>query len=461
MNSHAWPTICVRVQAGVQRPDRIATTRDAMPIAHDPPLPLRNVITAFVWDGRRVLLARRSHKVSTFPGHWAAISGYLEGADPRLWAQVEIAEECGVDRKHLTLRGAAAPLTAEDPRYGAFRVHPFLFWIDQPEGVRSDWEAAQFEWVEVEDFRLGRHQPMVPRLLDAFQAVWPPWDADQSLVENRRLAADWLRSDRALGAGSLARAAAGELAKLARLAGETDDFRRREPVLRAAIRELSQVRKTMAAPANLLADIANQPGAWVSAWRLMLAIDRQLESSREAEKETARRVAVRLKDFRRPMTISYSGTVAAALKLIAARLERVFVCESRPLMEGRRLATELASAGVQVTLITDAAAVSAMSEADCVLLGADAMLCSGDVVNKTGSTLLALAARRHNRPVFVAADRLKWERSPGSVVPTESNAPDEVWSDPPAGISVVNPYFDRVPADLINEVISEEREIAT
>src|SRR5262245_17993818 len=91
-----------------------------------------NVVTAFLWDGRRVLLALRSSKVSTFPGHWAASSGYLEHDNPRLWALVEISEECGVERGRLTLRGAGAPLTADDPKYGKFRVHPVLFWIDDP-----------------------------------------------------------------------------------------------------------------------------------------------------------------------------------------------------------------------------------------------------------------------------------------------------------------------------------------
>jgi len=424
-------------------------------IGQQNPRTIRNVITGFVWDGRRVLLARRSHAVSTFPGHWAAISGYLEGPDPRTWALVEIAEECGVDRSRLVLRGAGSPLTAEDPRYGAFRVHPLLFWIDEPERVRTDWEADVFEWVDVEDFRGGRHQPMVPRLLEAFQAVWPPWDADQSILENRRLSVDWLRNDRTLGAGSLARAAAGELAKLARLAGETEDFRQREPALRGALTELGKVRPTMAAPANLLADIASQPGAWVSAWRLVLAIDRQVQASHEAELQTARRVAERLKEFRRPMTISYSGTVAAALKLAAARLERVFVCESRPLLEGRRLAAELAGVGTLVTLITDAAPFSAMSEADSVLLGADAVLCNGDVLNKTGSAGLALAAAHFGRPVIVGADRLKWEREPGTVRRNEFNPAEEVWDEPPSGVSVGNGYFDLIPADLLSEIIWE------
>ena len=296
---------------------------------------------------------------------------------------------------------------------------------------------------------------MVPRLLEAFQAVWPPWDADQSILENRRLSVDWLRNDRTLGAGSLARAAAGELAKLARLAGETEDFRQREPALRGALTELGKVRPTMAAPANLLADIASQPGAWVSAWRLVLAIDRQVQASHEAELQTARRVAERLKEFRRPMTISYSGTVAAALKLAAARLERVFVCESRPLLEGRRLAAELAGVGTLVTLITDAAPFSAMSEADSVLLGADAVLCNGDVLNKTGSAGLALAAAHFGRPVIVGADRLKWEREPGTVRRNEFNPAEEVWDEPPSGVSVGNGYFDLIPADLLSEIIWE------
>lgn len=90
-----------------------------------------SVVTAFVWDGERVLLALRSEQVSTFPGHWAGISGYLEGDDAVAWALVEIEEETGIQRGQLTLRRVGEPLEALDAASGrVFDVHPFLFSCD-------------------------------------------------------------------------------------------------------------------------------------------------------------------------------------------------------------------------------------------------------------------------------------------------------------------------------------------
>lgn len=106
------------------------------------------VITAFLWDGRRVLLALRSEQVSTFPGHWAGVSGYLEGEDPAAWALVEIEEELGLSREHVTLRRIGDPLEAAGVSADrVFVVHPFLFSVEEGTTVRGDWEAKRLEWV--------------------------------------------------------------------------------------------------------------------------------------------------------------------------------------------------------------------------------------------------------------------------------------------------------------------------
>lgn len=139
-----------------------------------------DVITAFVWDGARVLMALRSDKVSTYPRHWAGISGYLEGDDPLAWAYVEIAEETGIGREHLTLRRAGAPLDVVDNARGlSFRVHPFLFEVDDPALIRGDWEAKTLEWAPLDDLLQRKRQPVVPQLYEAFQRVWPPLAADR------------------------------------------------------------------------------------------------------------------------------------------------------------------------------------------------------------------------------------------------------------------------------------------
>lgn len=90
----------------------------------------------------------------------------------------------------------------------------------------------------------------------------------------------------------------------------------------------------------------------------------------------------------------------------------VIVCESRPLCEGVVMACQLAAAGLDVTVITDAQAAVFIDDVDLVLLGADAVT-PGGVVNKVGSKLLALAAKAAGVPVVAVTDSLKV--SPGPV----------------------------------------------
>src|SRR5437667_215715 len=100
-------------------------------------------------------------------------------------------------------------------------------------------------------------------------------------------------------------------------------------------------------------------------------------------------------------TISHSGTVREAL-LHAQRSglgPRTLVGESRPLLEGRTLATELAAADIPVWLVVDAALPLLLSQAHMVWIGADALTDRG-VLNKVGSLALALAAREYSVPLY-------------------------------------------------------------
>jgi ribose 1,5-bisphosphate isomerase len=415
------------------------------------------VVTAFLWDGQAVLLARRSEAVSTFPGHWAGISGYLEGDDAAQWALVEIAEECGLARCDVTLRAAGEPLVAGDPPR-TFLVHPFLFSICDRNFVRPDWEAERFEWVPVEAMLGQAKQPAVPRLYDAFARVWPPWPAEQAIDANCQLAKQWLRADRSMGAGTLARSAAREIAKLVRLAAE--EFPHKKQHVLDAAEELRFVRPSMVPPINLLADVRDAIRAAASSDDALAAIDALVRRSEDAESAVVEAAVARIRPGERVMTISYSTTVKRVLEAASAKIGRVVVCESRPLYEGRRLAEDLHKAGLAVTLITDAQALAHMDRVDRVLLGADAVLTDGSVVNKVGSALLALAARHTGKPVTVVAESLKRVRDPADYQFTpETNAPGELWEASPTpippGIEVVNEYFERIPAQWIDETVSE------
>jgi methylthioribose-1-phosphate isomerase len=160
-----------------------------------------------------------------------------------------------------------------------------------------------------------------------------------------------------------------------------------------------------------------------------------------------------------------------ALAVILAAVEggkrlRVFADETRPLLQGARLTTwELLARGVDVTLLVDGAAASAMARGliDKVIVGADRIARNGDVANKVGTFPLALAARRHGIPFYVAAPHSTLDPSvaTGRDVPIEERPADEVTSIcgtriAPAGVKVYNPAFDVTPAELVDAIITDE-----
>lgn len=418
---------------------------------------VNDVVTVFLWDGARILLALRSESVSTFPGHWAAISGYVEAEPPLERAFIEVEEECGVARAALTLRSRAEPLDVLAPKTGVtFRVHPFLFFINDADAIRRDWEASRFEWIDVEKFCSDRERLTVPKLHEAFERVWPPWPVERAFEENLRLAVESIRADRAHGAAALALYALQQWAKLVKLSPENrfDAWKQR---LGDAARQLGSVRPAMAAPANVMEDARNQLDRADRLQAAVSAVSVEIERLERADAEVARRAAEQLAGSPRVMTISDSGTVSRALVEAKHQLKCVYVCESRPLLEGRRLAARLADEGIDVALLTDAQAYTRMAEVDAVLLGADTVLANHDVVNKAGSALLALAARQFDKPVWIAAAEIKFARRGDGEMVQEENPSDEVWNAAPQGVRTLNAYFDRVPGELISALITENR----
>ena len=260
------------------------------------------VITAFLWDGRRILLALRSDAVSTFPGHWAGISGYIEGEQPVERALVEVSEECGIGRGQLTLRAAGEPIDVPDQKSGrTFRVHPFLFSVTPDLQPRPDWEARRLEWADVAEMLDRRRQPVVPKLYETFESIWPPWPVDRAVEVNVEISAGWLRDDRTMGAGRLARAAAIELAKMARLCTGVDSGNQ---LLLKAILSLRAARPSMAAPVNMMQDLLSDFEISGDAKGLAAAVDRRIQATEAAQRETARRAAEQLGNGDRVMTHS-------------------------------------------------------------------------------------------------------------------------------------------------------------
>lgn len=157
------------------------------------------------------------------------------------------------------------------------------------------------------------------------------------------------------------------------------------------------------------------------------------------------------------ITLSHSSTVRHAL-LHAQRAGRHFsvICaESRPSCEGREIAAALAGSGVPVTLVVDAAAMSAVEEAHLVLIGAD-LLSTVGLVNKVGTYALALAARAAGTPFYALCGSQKF-LPPGYQVPEQRDWPEEeVWADAPLGVHVQNRYFEFTPLDAISGIVTEQ-----
>jgi methylthioribose-1-phosphate isomerase len=145
---------------------------------------------------------------------------------------------------------------------------------------------------------------------------------------------------------------------------------------------------------------------------------------------------------------------------------RVFADETRPLLQGARLtAWELQRRGIPVTLICDNMAAQVMREGkiQMVVVGADRIAANGDTANKIGTYGVALLARAHGIPFYVAAPSSSFDLSipDGSAIPIEQRDPREVThgfgrQTAPDGVEVYNPAFDVTPAELIAGIITEK-----
>ena len=189
------------------------------------------------------------------------------------------------------------------------------------------------------------------------------------------------------------------------------------------------------------------------------ALDRFARTADRAARDMARAVVPALSATDGPLrftTCSTSGTVSTVLTAIGAqRPLRVVCAEGRPVYEGRTMATALAAAGIPVELYTDAGVGAALGSSDALLIGADAV--AGDwVINKTGSAQLAALAVEARVPVYVVAtgDKLI---PPGlaALMWLRDGPAHQVWDEPTRGVTVRNPYFERVPLTLVRSVLSE------
>jgi len=149
------------------------------------------------------------------------------------------------------------------------------------------------------------------------------------------------------------------------------------------------------------------------------------------------------------ITHSYSSTVLQILRLLAGWDIEVIVSEARPLNEGVTLATRLADLKIKTNLITDAQIGLFAARADLALVGADALLEDGSVVNKAGTLLLALACREKEVPFYVCAETFKQWCADMGTLELEEMAIAELGYDLPSPVTARNIYFDITPSHLV------------
>ena len=166
-----------------------------------------------------------------------------------------------------------------------------------------------------------------------------------------------------------------------------------------------------------------------------------------------------------------TGGDGTALSVMFAAAEqgkslRVFADETRPLLQGARLTSwELQQRGIPVTVICDNMAAQVMREdrIHAVVTGADRIAANGDAANKIGTYGVALLAKAHNIPFYVAAPSSTFDLNlaTGDLIPIEQRDREEVShgfgrQTIPDGVDVYNPAFDVTPASLITALITEK-----
>lgn len=154
------------------------------------------------------------------------------------------------------------------------------------------------------------------------------------------------------------------------------------------------------------------------------------------------------------LTISNSKTVLEILKLLNQDNTKlkVIVCESRPKFEGRLMAKKLDSFNIDVELIIDTDAFLKIKNVDAVLIGADMILKNGNVINKTGSSALAVLCKYFSKPFYVVADKSKF--SSRNKFEQKEMPPEEIWRHSKSKIKISNFYFEEIDKKLITKIFT-------
>jgi translation initiation factor 2B subunit (eIF-2B alpha/beta/delta family) len=269
-----------------------------------------------------------------------------------------------------------------------------------------------------------------------------------------------IREDRHRGASELAVACMTGLAEYAAAWQGSDTDRFRSDVLTLA-RKMQTARPSMEAVGNLVgrwcgefddlkdADLGTHLKAAIS---LAEALRQQ---SLEAVQKTVGYMVDRIEPGEVLFTHSVSSTIKQILKGVCGRQIRAVITESRPGNEGKLLARFLSDLAIATQYITDAQATIWMPTVSKVLIGADSVLADGAVVNKAGTSLIAMAAGHCQVPVYVCCETLKYSTKSAAEVVLEEMDSAELDLPLIPHVEPRNVYFDITPAKYITAWVSE------
>jgi ribose 1,5-bisphosphate isomerase len=185
-----------------------------------------------------------------------------------------------------------------------------------------------------------------------------------------------------------------------------------------------------------------------------------LDSLEMSKEKIAAVGSKRVSNGSKVLTHCHSSTVTNILhKAIDKGKKFEVVCtESRPVFQGRITAKEMLGIGIETTLIVDSAVRYFVNDVDLVIVGADAITSEGNVINKIGTSMVALAAKEARTPFYIASELLKFDPLTihGDYETIEERSYREIWEDAPSGLTIRNPAFDVTRREFIHGIICEE-----
>jgi len=195
--------------------------------------------------------------------------------------------------------------------------------------------------------------------------------------------------------------------------------------------------------------------------KVVSSVSQQFLKNLEDSKEKIAQIgAKRIKNDSVVLTHCHSSSVTHLLKEAKrdGKSFEVICTETRPFFQGRLTAKEMSELGVKTTLIVDSAARFFMNQVDLVIIGADAITSQGNVINKIGTSMIALVAHEARTPFYVVSELLKFDPATmyGDYERIEERSTKEIWEEPPKNLIIRNPAFDVTRRDFIHGIICEE-----